>query len=821
MTASRRVEAIYPVSPSQQGMLLESFAGGDSSMHLEQVVVEIDAAIDEVALENAWRAVVARHAVLRTAFAEGDNREYLQIVFHAVALPIAREDWRDRGGPSCDERLDRYLETDLCRGFDHSRAPLTRVLLARTGDERRLMVWTFMHVLMDGWSLPIVLGELAECYRALSRGRAIELPAPRPYRDYIAWLRNRDSAAAERYWRKLMTDFNGPTALGEMLALPALPVEGSAHGMIEARVGESVTSILRERIRGHRLTANTMVQGLWGLLLARYSGDGEVVFGITVSGRPPELEGSEATVGLFINTVPLRMRVPEAGSLWTWLETLQQQQQVQREHEYCSPGQIHDWAGLKASTLLYESLLVVENYPAGPAGDAGADEAGFPGVSPRSAGARTRHALTCLVGTDPDLSIRLIYDRRRLAEPEAAKVVRQFCGLFEALAAGQFSTVDEMLAWAGRHPPPRWRGRPGSLRLVPDIARIAPRTAVEVQLVALWERVLGLSAIGVTDNFFDLGGHSLLALHLINAVHETFGMRVPIASLFEAPTIEALARYLGQESDTRPWSALVAIAPDGDRTPIVGIHPLGGNVVCYGELARHLPPDQPLYALQARGMEPDQEPLRTFEAMAESYIVALRTLQPQGPYQLIGYSFGGYVALEMARQLAASGEPISLLGLLDTPNPDIAPEALRHTDSAGLLFSLFAEVLPLDLDHLRRLDEAARIEHVLERARVAHLIPPGSGLDEARRYFEVAQVNHRMHFTPRLCPVRITLFRAREAAERVTTDPALGWTPYAHEGIDIRWVPGKHETMLTGTHAAGLAGSLMDCLSAATESTSS
>jgi aspartate racemase len=209
---------------------------------------------------------------------------------------------------------------------------------------------------------------------------------------------------------------------------------------------------------------------------------------------------------------------------------------------------------------------------------------------------------------------------------------------------------------------------------------VDPRTRVEAQLHAIWERVLGHSGFGVTDNFFDLGGHSLLAVRLFAQIEKVFGMRLPVSALFSAPDIAQLARRIEHEGFSSPWSSLVAIQPEGRNRPLFMVPGIGGNVVCYGELARHLGPEQPLYGLQARGLDEREEPFERIEPMAAHYLEEVRRVRPEGPYRLGGTCFGGVVALEMARQLRRQGQQVEMLFLLETwPPPPRLPllDALR------------------------------------------------------------------------------------------------------------------------------------------------
>jgi thioesterase domain-containing protein/acyl carrier protein len=195
---------------------------------------------------------------------------------------------------------------------------------------------------------------------------------------------------------------------------------------------------------------------------------------------------------------------------------------------------------------------------------------------------------------------------------------------------------------------------------------VAPRDTIELQLTKLWEKHLGITPISVNDNFFDIGGHSLLAVQLFTEIEKAIGKRLPLAILFQAPSISELASIIRQKDWKPNWSSLVAIQPGGSKPPLFLAHGGGGNVLLYRDLARNLGKDQPVYGLQSQGLNSKQELLTTIEEMAAYYITEIRTLQPKGPYYLGGYCLGGQIAFEIARQLVNANQKVLFVGMFDT-----------------------------------------------------------------------------------------------------------------------------------------------------------
>jgi amino acid adenylation domain-containing protein len=365
--SKQNIEDIYPLSPAQQGMLLYLvLAGYRSEVYFDQYVATLGA-LDPAVLRRAWQRVLDRHPALRTLFLWEKQDQPVQVVRREVELPWQEHDWRDLPAAAREERFAAFLRDDHARGFDLGKAPLTRVALVRWAEEEWRLVWSFSHLILDGWSIAVVLSELQAIYAAGCAGRDPELPAPRPYRDYIAWLRRQDPARAEEHWRRALAGFEPPTPLP--FDGTGAPRDSGWAAAEEVRALPPATMpAVQALVRRHQITVNVLFQGLWGLLLGRWRTVDDVVYGGVVSGRPYELDGVESMVGMFINALPVRLRVDAASELIPWLQRLQTEQSEQRELEYCSNEQILVWTGLPRHMPLYESLLVFENYPADPLG---------------------------------------------------------------------------------------------------------------------------------------------------------------------------------------------------------------------------------------------------------------------------------------------------------------------------------------------------------------------------------------------------------------------------------------------------------------------
>ncbi|WP_437755167.1 amino acid adenylation domain-containing protein [Sorangium sp. So ce1389] len=417
----RDVEDVMPLSALQQGLLFHSLWEPGTGVYVEQVTCRLLGALDASAFRQAWEAVAQHHGVLRTTFAWQGADEPLQIVRRAgaaTAVEIEGEDWRGGDAEEQRARVAARLESDRARGFDLARGPLMRLALLRMEDDVHLVLWSHHHLLLDGWSAALVLQDAFSAYDALRAGRAAALPARRRYREYIAWLGERDARAEEPFWRGALAGFGAATPLPLERAAPA---EGaSGQGTRTVSLPEPVTARLSRFAQQHHVTSSALVQAAWALLLSRTARTDDVLFGITVSGRSAPLAGIESMVGLFINTLPLRVAVPPAATVADWLRDLLRTTTELGQHEHTPLAQTRAFSVVPAGQPLFESLLVFENYPTDPRA-----QQGLPGLGIRDVAFadQTNYPLTLTILPGQKLGLRLAYDRRRFDDEGASRLL--------------------------------------------------------------------------------------------------------------------------------------------------------------------------------------------------------------------------------------------------------------------------------------------------------------------------------------------------------------------------------------------------------------
>ncbi|GAA3207288.1 amino acid adenylation domain-containing protein [Actinocorallia longicatena] len=583
---------IWPLTPLQYGFFFQSLLNlGGTDVYTGQLIFDLDGEPDHDRLRAAAQTLLDRHAPLRARFGQLRDGSPVQLVPGRVEMPFTVAE-------TTEADLEEATAAERIRPFSLADGPLIRFLLLRPGGGRTRLLVTSHHIVLDGWSAPTLAGELFSLYAG------IEPTAVPSYEGYLEWLAAQDRDAAATAWREALSGPPAPTVLA-----PGAPMTGAAPPeRLVLDLPQELSTAFLDQARRHQLTANTLVQGLWGLVLARLTGRDDVVFGATVSGRPAELPGVEGMVGLFINTLPVRFRPRTRESLLSALTRLQEEQAGLLDHHHLGLGEIQN---LLRTGVLFDTMTVFENYPL----DASAMDGAVDGVRLVRADLEdaTHYPLTLLAIPGRTLQLRLEYRAdlftaeaaggllhvlRTLVEAAAEGLDRPLAAFSPEIPAALRTALDALAAAA---PPARPRGENRQLvayvvaapdaaidaeelraharahlpaSMVPSVFMVvdalpltpngkvdttalpkprltiavsgyrAPVTTTERLLCDVLAELLDRDRVGLDDDFFALGGDSLAAVRLAARLRRARGIELPIRALFERPTVAAIASLL-------------------------------------------------------------------------------------------------------------------------------------------------------------------------------------------------------------------------------------------------------------------------------------
>jgi amino acid adenylation domain-containing protein/non-ribosomal peptide synthase protein (TIGR01720 family) len=532
------LEDIYPLSPMQK--LFYSMEASASQLGFEQWRFVLRGSLETAALRQSWELVIERHPILRTAFVSDGFREPMQVVLPARPLEWAEIDLRELTEAERQQQLLQTIATDRAKNFDLAAGQLLRVVLIRTQDDEWQMVWSTHHLLIDGWSWPVIFNELAKFYTGESA-----LPKPRAYHDYIAWTLGRSNDEAQNFWRGYL---QGVTPQPLRIGQPPAVVSVSNHtsfGEETACLEEDVTQALQTAARENQLTLNTVLQGAWALVLGHYQASTNPVFGAAYSGRPPELSGIEGMVGPCVNNLPVRAKISAEMPMSAWLKQLQREQFAASQHQYNSIEQIQSWSGIPWRFRLFDSLIVFQNYASGNAAE-GLSE--MVTVEVTDAPESTNYPLTLTVVPGVELRLKMLYRPEQFAAANIRRVLSDLDVVLWEIAKAPNAKLSAIVAQLA--PPPAIVAAAARLAMLGG-AETTPRTDMERTVARIWQELFDNPRVSLEANFFEMGGHSLLLVQAHRKLEETLRRRLPIVTLLQHPTVRTLSRQLAGNGDSR------------------------------------------------------------------------------------------------------------------------------------------------------------------------------------------------------------------------------------------------------------------------------
>ena len=423
------IEDIYPLSSLQEGILFHVLNEEHTGLYIEQISFSLDGELDADRFRGAWSAIVARHPALRTSIHWEGVDQPLQVVHQEIPLPWCALDWRRLSNEIQDHRFKRFMAEDRQSAFDLD-SPLLRFVLVSTGANRWRFLWTFHHILADGWSASMVLREVFEVY---DRDAASAVDKPRPYRDYIEFLLRQDFDGTEHYWRNALDGVLEPTRLpiGEIA-----PARSKSVTQTECVLSPDLTNAAKSFARERQMTLNVMLQGIWAILLHLYSGESNVLFGVTVSGRPPTLRGVENMVGLFINTLPLRVSLEAEDTCTDVMQSTGRAFSQLIEHENTPLVKVQGWSSILDGNPLFESILVFENYPS-----SDSPLSASVTVSDMEYVEQSNYPLAVLVLPESALRVIFVHDPSRFTPARIRRLGEHFKGLVRQIVEGPDCTI--------------------------------------------------------------------------------------------------------------------------------------------------------------------------------------------------------------------------------------------------------------------------------------------------------------------------------------------------------------------------------------------
>ncbi|MFJ9643025.1 amino acid adenylation domain-containing protein [Streptomyces sp. NPDC101206] len=532
------ITKVFPLTDMQKGMLFHCILDPDSGVYVEQLLYTLDGELDVDAFRRAWQQVARRHEILRTRIVTSGLADPLHTVQADAEPQWTVLDWSGHDPDTLEAELGEWLTADQRQGFVLERAPLFRLAVIRTGPTRHRLVMTYHHLVLDIWSLFVLLRDAVEIYRAERDHTAPVLPPARPFSDYVAFVLQQDTTESRHYWTERLAGYKGPTLIGRT-ARPDLSASDRAlHARAVYPFGADQTRRLLAFGRVQRLTPNSLIQAAWAAVLAAFTRSDDICFGTTITHRPVALSGIEDMAGIFVNILPLRLRVDGDRTVAHWLHQVQDTQLTAHTHEKYPLPLIQQDPDLPSGRLLFESLLVFENIPHG------IGWAGSGGLTIHQGPNRgwTNYPLTIGVSAQDELVFQVEYDRAHFDRKTVDRAMTAFLTFLQTIADDATESLGKLLSSIDSPSPRPAHPTPAD----PPTATRTPATPVtpdEITLARIWADALGTTDIDIHSSFLELGGDSLTALR-VRTVAQEAGYPLTLRDLIvDGATIHRLAAH--------------------------------------------------------------------------------------------------------------------------------------------------------------------------------------------------------------------------------------------------------------------------------------
>ena len=821
-----------PVSFAQERLLSLARLEPESSVYNIPAAFRLKGLLDLGAFEGSLNKILRRHEILRTTFATVDGQP-VQVISPEATLKLSVVNLEEVPETEREQQAKRLVCSEAQQPFDLAKEPLLRVKLLRLAEREHLLLITVHHIIFDGWSLSLFLQELDQLYKASFASEPEPLPPlPIQYADFASWQRQQLSGEGSEselaYWKNQL----GGSA--SALQLPATGWQyssGAYQGASKSLVlSQELTNSLKKLSRDWGFSLYTTLLAAFGTLLYRYTGQEDIIVCSPVACRD-RLE-TEGLIGYFNNIVAMRTDLSGNPSFRELVGRVRTVASGAYNHSNLPFQEVANLPNLRRIPLS-RAMFAFHNTPN--------HTLELPGITASELPVHNGTAnfdLSASIEEKAEQLICVLDYKTNLFDAEAiAKFLDNFQTLLSSIEKSPEQHLNSLPCFREAE-----TQKPASLMPDPDpdkSAFVPPRDELELKLAKIWEKVISIQGIGVQDNFFELGGHSLLALPLFVEIEKTFGKNLTLAALFQAPTIEQLAKILRQENFSVSWHSLVPIQPRGSKPPLFAVHTLGQGFKFYRYMSHHLGSEQPIYGLRyglaaatgadainaQRGLPIDHK------ILIEDYIKEMRTFQPEGPYLLAGVSVGGIIAFKMAQQLQAQGHKVSILALMDSSAPGYYLKPLPNTTYWSRYVLLWKQKMEMHRSYLATFHPKDKLSYIAKRAVSfgQHLVGGfyfKQALQVAKNSYRTKrsslaankQKNHQTNPQAKVSddqlvyPGKITLFRASYRPPGFYHDPANGWEGMARGGIEIHDITGEHTTMLQEPHVRVLAKHLRDCI---------
>jgi thioesterase domain-containing protein/acyl carrier protein len=657
----KQIDAIYPLSFSQNGLLLHHLEES-KDQGIIQVQFELKGKLNFELFKKSWNSTINRHEALRSSVHYQKIKTPVRIVHKEVEFSLSRHDFEGFSSEEQQLKLTEFKSQDRINGIDLSTTPTFRVHLFQLSDNSHSLIWTCHHIILDGWSSMNVCKDLLQFYEYFIEDNTnvpIDLDTLPKYKSYLNWLKKQDANAVKDFWKSYFEGFKIPSLFSNSKNNLSTKFESINFVTDEVKYKKLKSFLLK-----HKLTENAFIQGIWALLLCKYFKINDVSFGTITSGRIAEIPNMELMADMFTNLIPVRVKINRDLSFFEFVKELQIRQLKTHDYNYAHLNEITSWAGLGNHKAIFDSLLIVENYPK--------DKKQYKhlNIDNYKSNVTSSMPISLAVKSSDYFEFLLKFNSSQIPSEFANNLVLGLKKLVSHIIDNEnFSfTVSSLLDKLNdkeyqllvHEPIEIKRNKKKSLKKKTTISE------TESILLEIWQYLFNHNDIGLEDDFFELGGTSFQAIKLSSLIKEKLGFNFKPTTLIKRRSIKSIAILIdnADHDENKTWRSLVTLNETGDKTPLFCLHSEGGYTLVYKTFANHFINKRPVYSIQPKGLDGVSPLHKSIEELAEDYIKEMQTVQPNGPYFILSYCWiPSAIANEIAVKLNAMGAICNIIAV--------------------------------------------------------------------------------------------------------------------------------------------------------------